>query len=159
MADLPEQDAAAALAWIVGVLQTRNIPFQITGGLAARVYGSTRPLADIDIDVPEEFLPALARALTDHVVFGPERLCDEEWDLDLLTVGYAGWRIDLGGAHTARVFDRAARAWVPVTTDLTTAARRDVLGIDAPVVAKGDLIAYKRVLGRDVDRIDVVAME
>lgn len=75
-----------ALAWIADVLKSHNIPFQISGGLAAKVYGSDRPLADIDIDVPDEHLPLLADLLTDHVVWGPARYLDGEWDLMLLTV-------------------------------------------------------------------------
>jgi hypothetical protein len=154
-----EQSAAAALAWIVGILSEHKIPFLVTGGLAARIYGSTRPLADIDLDVPEECLPVLAGFLASHVVFGPARVQDQEWDITLLTLSYAGWSIDLGGAYRTRVFDRAAQSWVAVRTDLETAVRLEVFGLEVPVVAKDDLVAYKRRLNREVDRIDVAAVE
>ncbi len=101
-----ENDARAALAWIVGALRERGVPFQITGGLAARCYGAKRPLVDIDIDVPEEHLPSLGRVLAEHVVFGPGRFRDDDWDLTLLTLRYAGQNIDLGGAYETRFFDR-----------------------------------------------------
>ena len=77
----------------------------------------------------------------------------------LLTVNYAGCDIDLGGAYGARVFDRAAQSWVPVVADLGTAVRLKVFGVEVPVIAKDALIAYKRRLDRDVDRMDVAAME
>lgn len=48
-----------ALVGIVSLLRKQEIPFVITGGLAAPVYGSKRPLVDIDIDIPERFLPGL----------------------------------------------------------------------------------------------------
>ncbi len=154
-----EPNAPTALAWIAGILNGHKIPFQVTGGLAARIYGSTRPLADIDLDVPEESLPMLAVLLAGHVVFGPARFRDQEWDIMLLTVNYAGCDIDLGGAYGARVFDRAAQSWVPVVADLGTAVRLKVFGIEVPVIAKDALISYKRRLDRDVDRMDVAAME
>jgi len=154
-----EKNAPAALAWIAGILNSRNIPFQVTGGLAALVYGSTRPLADIDIDVPDEYLAVLAELLAGHVVSGPARYRDGEWDIMLLTVNYAGCDIDLGGAPGAKVFDRSTRSWVPLATDLESAVRLKVFGVEVPVIARDALIAYKRRLDRDVDRMDITAME
>lgn len=154
-----EKNAPAALAWIAGILNSRNIPFQVTGGLAALVYGSTRPLADIDIDVPDGYLPLLAELLAGHVVSGPARYRDGEWDIMLLTVNYAGCEIDLGGVPGAKVFDRSARSWVPLATDMASAVRLKVFGLEVPVIARDALIAYKRRLDRDVDRMDIAAME
>lgn len=154
-----EKNAPAAFAWIAGILNSHNIPFQVTGGLAAVVYGSTRPLADIDIDVPDEYLPTLAELLADQVVFGPARYRDREWDIMLLTANYAGCDIDLGGASGAKVFDRVARKWLPLGADLETAVRVKLFGVEVPVIAKEALIAYKRRIDREVDRMDITAME
>ena len=52
------KDPKAALHWIVAILNRHRVPFQITGGLAAKAYGSDRDLVDIDIDIPEEAFPA-----------------------------------------------------------------------------------------------------
>lgn len=43
-----------ALKWIIKILNSKNIPYQISGGFAAKMYGSIRPLNDIDIDIPED---------------------------------------------------------------------------------------------------------
>lgn len=54
MSNPSQQNIKEALAWITNILKKYSIPFQITGGLAAILYGSKRPLEDIDIDIPEE---------------------------------------------------------------------------------------------------------
>ena len=54
------KDTEGALKWIVKILRDHNIPFQISGGFAARIYGSKRELADIDIDVATDRLDELA---------------------------------------------------------------------------------------------------
>ena len=46
----------AALIWITNILKKHQIPFQISGGLAAIAYGASRSLADIDIDIPDNNL-------------------------------------------------------------------------------------------------------
>jgi len=65
-----------AFKWIVGILKKNNIPFQISGGLAARLYGSSRPLFDIDIDILDSSINKLAPLVQDYITYGPERFCD-----------------------------------------------------------------------------------
>ena len=41
------KDTESSFRWIINILQNNNIPFQIEGGFASRLYGSNRELADI----------------------------------------------------------------------------------------------------------------
>lgn len=153
-----DEPHATALMWIVRVLQDRKIPFQITGGLAARFYGANRPLADIDLDVPERSLERLGRDLAPHLVFGPAPFRDPHWELDLMTVAYNGVPIDLGGAERAKLFSVMQQAWLPAPADLGSAVVFEVLGGRVPVVDRDALVAYKTTLGRDVDLLDIAAL-
>lgn len=43
--------------------------------------------------------------------------------------------------------------------DFSECEMKEAFGIKVPVMPKGKLIAYKKVLDRDVDRVDIAAME
>ncbi len=60
--DLPARQRNA-LDWITRLLERNRIPYVITGSLAARCWGVTRAPRDIDIDVPQKKIVALAQLL------------------------------------------------------------------------------------------------
>lgn len=154
-----DRDTIAALRWITDILHTKKIPFQITGGLAAIVYGSHRELADIDLDVPEEYFDSLVPDIQQYLLFGPEDFRDEHWDLRLMTLEYQGQLIDIGGASHAKIFDRKKGMWVNIVANVAAAETQTIFDISLPFVPKQDLLWYKSILDRDVDREDVASME
>ncbi len=145
----------AALRWIVNILRNHNVPFHITGGLAAKVYGSKRELADIDIDIPEAAFDDLVSDVKDYIVYGPQQFTDDSWDILLMTLNYQGQDIDIAGAYEAQLFDRTTHRWVPARVDLSKAIIRQCYGISVPVMRKDELIAYKSKLQREVDKEDL----
>jgi len=153
------KDSAAALIWIVEELELRDIPFALVGGVAANAYGTTRPLNDIDIDVPEEFLPVLARELGPFKTFGPERSISDCFDCQLLGFSYKGQEIEIGGAENLLIKDTSSKKWVSWPTDLSKVEKRTILGLNVPVMARKQLIEYKRLAGRDTDLMDVSELE
>jgi predicted nucleotidyltransferase len=144
-----------ALRWIVDILHEHQIPFQIAGGLAARVYGSTRELDDIDIDIPEESFSLIQPAIQSYIIFGPEQFKDENWDIFLMTLDYHGQKIDLGGAYKTKIFNQQAQQWEELFSDLSRARLSSVFGIEVPVISLKELIAYKTKVAREVDIADV----
>lgn len=144
-----------AFKWIVGLLRSNNIPFQISGGCAARLYGSTRPLFDIDIDIPDNSFDKLIPFVQDYIVYGPERFRDECWDLLLMTLKYENQEIDISGSETIRLFNRETKKWEPCVEDLDDIEVKEVYGEKMPVIKKEYLIAYKNVIRRPTDLEDV----
>jgi len=153
-----EESVLSAFRWIVAILETQGIPFAVTGGLAARSYGSLRELNDIDIDIPDDCFGKVVPEVIPYIVFGPARYKDSEFDLLLITLRYKGQDIDISGADSEKLRDRHSSAWLDSPSSLTDSVQREILGLRVPVVNKSALIAYKRIIARDVDLIDIKAI-
>jgi len=152
-------NAKKALIWITTILKNHGIAFQITGGLAARVYGSTRELVDIDIDIPENDFDKIKDEVTPFIVFGPDYFKSEHWDLFLMTLNYHGQEIDLSGAYQTKIYDHKNKRWVTLTTDFSKVNSMNIDGLKLPVIERRELIAYKKILSRPVDLLDLEYLE
>jgi hypothetical protein len=151
-------NAKAALIWITEILKNLNIPFQIAGGLAAIAYGSARALHDIDIDIPEDKFGILENEVKKFITYGPACFKDEKWNLTLMTLNYNGQLIDLSGAYQAEIFDEKAREWRSLITDFSRVEIKTVLGLQLPVIPFDVLLAYKKILAREVDLMDITEL-
>lgn len=149
----------AALEWITNILKHHNIPFQITGGLAVRAYGSDRELADIDIEIPESDFIKIQHEVSQYIVFGPANHKSELWDLFLMTLNYNSQEIDISGAYHTKIFNKVDGTWVLLTVDFAKVNYIDIFGLSLPVIHRKDLIDYKRVLKRPVDLLDLDYLE
>jgi hypothetical protein len=158
MEEQSSDKAERAFYWIVGILQNRKIPFQISGGLAAKVYGSPRPLKDIDIEVSEGCLAEIAELVKPYITFGPAHIKDAGWDLDILEVAYKGQLIDIGGAEHVRICDIRDGIWKDSPADISTAEQHEIFGITVPVTEPVFLAAYKEMLKGDHQKVDVEAV-
>ena len=148
-----------ALEWIVKILRQEKIPFRIIGGLAAELYGSRRKLADIDIDVPGSRIRPLAKEVNKYIIFGPKAYHDRHWDLLLMTLRYKGQVIDICSGDHTKIFDHTAKKWLLLRTDFKKSKMKYFDGLRLPVEPEGELLDYKRKLGRKVDKIDVRNLE
>ena len=153
------RDTKAALAWIIDILRSSQIPFQISGGLAAKAYGATRELADIDIDIPDDKFDLVKDRVGDYIIFGPEHLKGEQWDLLLMTLNYKGQEIDISGAYRTKIFNKESGIWYPLITDFSKVVIRDIMGLQVPVIPRDELLTYKKILARAVDIIDIKQIE
>ncbi len=148
-------DPAAALAWAVDLLQRHRIPFQAVGGLAARAYGAARELVDLDFYIPMERFPELLDEVAPYVTWGPEHYQDVHWSITFVKLTFAGQKIEFGDSSQAFFRDPRSGAWVRQEIGYERSVWCEVLGVRLPVMPKAELAAYKRLLDREVDRLDL----
>jgi hypothetical protein len=148
-----------AFHWIVGILRKHDMPFQLSGGMAAHVYGSGRPINDIDIEVPNARLAELVPDVREFLEEGPFHLVDERWDLDIMVLNYHGQILDMCGDKPVRICDARTGTWCDMPSDLSTARMMTVFGVEIPVVDPEKLADYKVMLAGDHQKIDVAAVQ
>lgn len=149
------RDPAAALRWIGGELRRLGVPYQAVGGLAAVAWGSSRTIVDLDFYVPGTALGALRERLRANVIFGPDRLRGDLWDVTVLAFSQAGVTVELGSADDARYRDREREMWVLAGVQFDRSVPRTVWHETVPVMPRDELIRYKRALRREVDLLDL----
>src|SRR3989344_1360460 len=156
--DIP-QNYIDVLQWIVGIFRQHNIPYVLTGGTAARIYGSPRRVIDLDFDIPDQDIQSVADSLKQYVVSGPEMHTGGAFTNILLELEYNGVPIDIGGADSPKTFNRKNKTSVTDPTDINRFNMVNIGGGKIRVVPREDLILYKNKLSREVDLKDVKAMK
>lgn len=144
-----------AFIWIISILRKHKIPFHITGGFAANIYGSTRALADIDIEISNENIHAIQSEVKQYIIYGPQRYKDDEFDLLLMTLKYKNQEIDICGICDQKLFDKQLKKWTEEKIDISKSTKKKVYNFIVPVIPIEDLIRYKKKIARDVDVADV----
>jgi len=152
------KDSKKAFEWIIRILRKHKVSFQISGGLAAQVYGSERSLYDIDIEMSDEFFEKIIPDVKNHIVFGPRRNISDSFEVQLLRLNYKGQEIDLSGTDE-KMFDKKRSKWIKNNIDLSKAVSLKVFNLIVPVISKEALIAYKEKTRREVDIIDIKQMK
>ncbi|MBO0783296.1 MAG: hypothetical protein J2P37_31160 [Ktedonobacteraceae bacterium] len=152
------QKIGPALHWIVSLLNRHNITYQIVGGLAAKAYGASRPLVDIDIYVQlnnEQTLQALLEEVRPYVVreYGPHR--SASWDIMYMALDYHGIYIDVADSAGARFYNHRDGRWEEQGIDYTRSTWQTLYGVEIAVMPREELLAYKAMLQREVDRQDL----
>jgi len=144
-----------ALTWIIGFLEDSNIPYVVCGGLAAKVYGADRELNDIDIYVPDKHLKTVAEYGAPYITFGPSHHKGEQWDLTYVIFTYLGQNVEIGSDKECKILNAQQSKWVTQVIDFTCYERCNVYGVDAKVMKRDELVAYKTQLNREVDIEDI----
>lgn len=148
-----------ALQWIVTLLDSHNVPYQIVGGLAAQAYGATRPLVDIDLYIDMDSAQAALAAMRPYRVREALPHHSASWDLIYLALEYDGVTIEIGDTSSnPRFFNRVDQRWEPQVIHYAASQRATLYGMAVSVMPRDELIQYKAMLNREVDTIDIQQM-
>jgi predicted nucleotidyltransferase len=71
-----------ALKWIIDLMENNNIQYQVVGGLAAKAYGASRELVDIDLYVSGKDFLKVCDLAKEYITWGPSHFKNESWDLE-----------------------------------------------------------------------------
>ena len=135
--------AQAAFGWVLPVLQRIQVPYQVSGGLTPKVYGSTRPLIDIDIDIPDSAFEAIMAEVGKYVVFGPHYWTGEGFKVFLMTLNYHGQIVDIGGSNLTKIWHKSKHRWTPLKSNFLDVTWKRILDKRSKVIPEEDLVAYK----------------
>ncbi len=150
-----ERKTIIALCWIVDLLNQKNIRYQITGGFAAKLYGSPRDLYDLDIDIDANNFNQLLPFVDPYIISGPQRYKDDSFAVWLLSLCYHGQLIDLSLSQNARIFNKTTKKWEDSPTNFDQSNIVNFGQQRFNVIPKDELIIYKKIIGRPTDLIDV----
>ncbi|RCW19751.1 hypothetical protein DET53_11614 [Vibrio parahaemolyticus] len=144
-----------ALNWLKGVLDSESIEYQIVGGLAATIYGGSREIADIDLYIHNSdankilarVAPYISKPLTHYSEYG--------WDLEYFQLVYRNQKIEIGLAQNTKIQSSVDGSWHQLEVDCSKSVVKSYQGIELRVIPVHQLVEYKRLLGREVDLIDI----
>ena len=148
-----------AMSWLKAILDGQGVRYQIVGGFAAHLHGGSRPIADIDLYIKKEDVNALLPFFQPFVSKPLKHYREEGWDLEYLQLIYENQKIEIGLSPVTKIFNTSSQQWVSLDVDLAESVQRDFHGLALPVININSLIEYKRVLNREVDRIDIRELE
>ncbi len=147
-----------SLEWIISIFEKHKIPFQISGGLAAKIYGSVRPLNDIDIDIPQSRIKDMLEDVKEYITYGPIQHKDEKWDVYLVALERNGQEFDISSAEGGKVYDEYTSSWVAIPTNPEQGNYVEYAGMSLPVMPKEELAAYKSYLNGEHQQEDIRAV-
>lgn len=156
-----EERTVRALHWIVNILNENNIPYRVGGGVAAYVYGSTRPIKDIDISLSGKFFPTIIANLSGYKFSGPKHHTDSKWDCNYLSIDYEGQEIDISDIDTLRMSNKERTGWITTKDTYRKFETRiiEIGGVNVSVIDPRDLVAYKKELDGDHQSVDIAAIQ
>lgn len=145
--------AVPALVQVVDLLNSLDVPFQITGVLAGRFYGAKRTLDEIELTISASSIALVAR----HLETSPECQKDEQWERPVLNIDAAGVPVRLVGS-ASRCFDQRRRCWVGVRANLVHSTWIEWGGRQLPVEPRGPLMRMLERCGRDQEVREILSI-
>jgi hypothetical protein len=125
------------------------------------VYGSNRPVNDIDISLSGRYFDVIVPEVTEFITAGPKHYSNEKWDCDVLSLNYHGQDIDMTDIDTLRMSNKAKTEWFNTRDRYRKYPNKvvEVEGVVVSLIDPRDLAAYKKELDGDHQLVDIEAVE
>ncbi len=145
------------LKFLVDTLNKNKIAFQVSGGLGAIAYGSKRELRDIDIEINKKNCPVVRELFKEFIAEDYQNYKNAEFDAWWMELDIDGVEVDINQVEESYAFDKEGNKHL-LPEDLIDTELKTVESITFPVQNKTNLIAYKKIVGRDTDLFDIEAI-
>ncbi|EKZ9180767.1 MazG-related protein [Vibrio vulnificus] len=144
-----------ALEWLKELLDAESIEYQIVGGLAATIHGGSREIADIDLYIHNSDASKILTHVSQFISKPLTRYTEHGWDLEYFQLVYQNQKIEIGLSENTRIQSALDGSWYHLEIDYSASVEKEYQGIVLPVIPVNHLVEYKRILGREVDLIDI----
>ncbi|HII4333240.1 TPA: MazG-related protein [Vibrio parahaemolyticus] len=144
-----------ALKWLKGLLDAESIEYQIVGGLAATIHGGSREIADIDLYIHNSDANKLLTHVSQFISKLLTRYTEYGWDLEYFQLVYQNQKIEIGLSQNTKIQSSLDGSWHQLEIDFVKSVVKSYQGIELQVIPVHQLVEYKRILGREVDLIDI----
>ncbi|TQP22088.1 MazG-related protein, partial [Vibrio cholerae] len=90
------QKVKVALLWLKELLESKQISYQIVGGLAAKIHGGSREVADIDLYIHKSDAHKILADVSQYISKPLTHYIEGSWDLEYFQLIYGSQKIEIG---------------------------------------------------------------
>jgi len=137
------------------LLKKLYIDYEVSGWFAVAIYGSNRPIADIDINIHENDFDTILPHIRRYIIFWPAQYQDSERDLRLITLCYEWQEIDLCGANGAKIYNKKNSKRQTANFNFRNFEIHTISWMKTKVSSPRQLLEYKSKILREVDLQDI----
>ena len=144
-----------ALKWLKDLLEAEGVEYQIVGGLAATIHGGSREIADIDLYIRNSDANKVLARVSKFISKPLTHYTEYGWDLEYFQLVYQNQKIEIGLSQNTKIQSALDGSWHELKIYFSESVVKLYQGIELPVIPVHRLVEYKRILGREVDLIDI----
>ncbi len=144
-----------ALKWLKDLLEAEGVEYQIVGGLAATIHGGSREIADIDLYIRNADVKKVLARVSQFISKPLTHYTEYGWDLEYFQLVYQNQKIEIGLSQNTKILSALDGSWHELEIYFSESVVKLYQGIELPVIPVHRLVEYKRILGREVDLIDI----
>ncbi|ELB2889485.1 MazG-related protein [Vibrio parahaemolyticus] len=143
------------LKWLKDLLEAEGVDYQIVGGLAATIHGGSREIADIDLYIRNSDANKVLARVSKFISKPLTHYTEYGWDLEYFQLVYQNQKIEIGLSQNMKIQSALDGSWHELKIYFSESVVKLYQGIELPVIPVHRLVEYKRILGREVDLIDI----